>query len=62
MEILLGQMVINTMENGKTEKIMEMEQKYGKTEENIQEHLKMTNCTVQALFIILMAKNMKVNL
>lgn len=57
MEILFGQMVINTLENGKTVKAMEMEQKHGVMEENIQEHLKMINCTEKELFITLMAKS-----
>ena len=45
-EILLGQMAINTLEDGRTEKVMEMELKYGTMEENILETLKMTNYTV----------------
>ena len=57
MEILLGQMVINTLANGKMVKAMETVQKYGMMEENIQEHLKMTNYTEKEPFIILMAKN-----
>ena len=58
MEILFGQMVINILENGKMEKIMGTERKYGMMEENIQEHLTMINYTAKELFIILMAKNM----
>ena len=56
-EILLGKMVINTLVSGKTAKVMGTGQKYGKMEENIQERLKMTNCTEEELFIILMVKS-----
>ena len=54
--------MINTLANGKTVKLMEMEPKHGKMEENIQEILKMTNYTEQELYFILTAKNIKVNL
>ena len=55
-------MVINTLVNGKTVKLMEMEPKYGKMEENIQETLKMINCTEQELYFIPTEKNIEVNL
>ena len=58
MELLFGQMVIDTMENGKMAKVMEMGQNYGKMEGNTQEHLKMINYTAKELFIIRMEKNM----
>ena len=57
MEIFPGKMEINITENGETVKIMEMEQKYGKMEENIPEHLKMTNYMAKERFITLMVKN-----
>ena len=62
MEILFGQMVKNTMANGKMVRDTEMEQKYGVMAENIPEHSKMINYTVQELCIILMEKNMLVSL
>jgi len=58
MEIFLGIMVINTLGNGKMEKVMAVEQKSGVMEENTQESLIMINCTEMELFIILMGKNM----
>ena len=59
MEPLFGQMVINTMENGKMVKAMVTEPKYGKMEENIWENLKMTNCMEKEHYFTPTAKNMK---
>ena len=61
-EIFSGPIKIDTMANGKMEKVMEMEQKYGMMAGNILEHLKMTNYTEKELSIILMAKDMRANL
>ena len=55
-EILRGDRVV--IDGEAKVKVMEMEPKYGKMEENIQEHLKMTNCMEKELFTIPMVKNM----
>ncbi len=60
-ELLFFLMVQNIMENGKKEKVMEVEQKLGKMEENILEILKMTNQMVKELLHILMVQVMLVS-
>ena len=58
MELSFGKTEINTMVNGKMVKVMEAEPKHGVMEENIQEHLKTTNCMEKEHCITAMGRNM----
>ena len=60
-ELLFFLMDQNIMENGKKEKVMEVEQKLGKMVENILDNLKMINQTAKELLLILTAQAMLVN-
>ena len=62
MELLFGKMAINMLGSGKMVKAMETELKYGKMEESISEHLKMTNWKEKVACITPMVVNTWENL